>query len=62
MVIYPNGNRNCLDIAQVRDYEKSDWDLASRREFDDKQECKEYMIELADCHNLRYVGDTAYLD
>ena len=45
MVIYPRGNRNILDIAQVRDYEKSDWDLASQREFDDEEECKEYMIE-----------------
>lgn len=62
MVIYPRGNRKTLDIAQVRDYEKSDWDLASQREFDDEDECRDYMKELADRHNLRYDGDTAYLD
>lgn len=62
MVIYPRGNRHCLDIAQVRDYEKSDWDLASRREFEDEDECRDYMIELAERHNLRYAGSRAYLD
>jgi hypothetical protein len=62
MVIYPMGNRKVLDIAQVRDYEKSDWDLASQREFEEENECKEYMIKLANRNSLRYSGDTAYLD
>lgn len=62
MVIYPNGNRKYLDIAQVRDYEKADWDLASRREFDDEDECHDYMVELAEKHGLRYSGGRAYLD
>ena len=62
MVIYPSGNRNKLSIAQVRDYEKSDWDLASTEEFDDEEECKEHMIYLAEKHNKEYDGKTAYLD
>ena len=62
MVIYPSGNRNYLDIAQVRDYEKSDWDLASKREFDDEEECREYMVQLAQENSLRYPGGNAYLD
>lgn len=62
MVIYPRGNRKLLDIAQVRDYEKSEWDLASQQEFDDEDECREYMKQLGDRHGIRYDGDTAYLD
>ena len=62
MVVYPRGNRSTLSTAYVQDYEKSDWDLASQREFDDATECNEYMRELARRHNLRCSGDTAYLD
>ena len=62
MVIYPRGNRTALSVAYVQDYEKSDWDLASQREFDDMNECTEYMRELAFRHKLRCSGDTAYLD
>lgn len=62
MVVYPRGDRSKLDIAQVRDYEKSDWDLASRQEFDSESECREYMEELGQRHGLRYSGGRAYLD
>lgn len=63
MVIYPRGDRKRLGIAQVRDYERSEWDLASEKRFGyDKIACEEYMIELAKKHNLKYPGHTAYLD
>lgn len=63
MVIYPRGIRTKLSIAQVLDYERSDWDLASQRTFgDDEEAAREYMIELAKRHGLPYEGSTAYLD
>lgn len=61
MVIYPGGNRKRLDIAQVRDYEKRDWDLASRETFIYEYDAKEYMEALAAEHGLRGSGP-AYLD
>jgi len=62
MVIYPNGNRNKLDVAQVRDYEQSDWDIASRRTFHNREDCIEYMEELSNKHDISYAGQRAYLD
>lgn len=64
MVIYPKGNRSMLSIALVFYYEKSDWDLASEREFIEEENCREYMKYLAKKHNLDYVeqNNTAYLD
>ena len=61
MVIYPGGNRKCLDIAQVRDYEKRDWDLASRETFIYEYDARDYMEELAAENGLRGSGP-AYLD
>ena len=61
MVIYPRGNRSRLDIAQVRDYEKDDWDLASLQTFLYEFDARDYMLELADRHGLRHSGP-AYLD
>ena len=63
MVIYPRGNRSKLAVAQVRDYEREEWALASRRTFgDDREAAVEYMIELADRHGLSYEGQQHYLD
>ena len=63
MIIYPRGDRSRLAVAQVRDYEQSDWALASRRTFgDDREAAVEYMIELAEEHGLNYEGQHHYLD
>lgn len=61
MVIYPRGDRKRLDIAQVRDYEKDEWDLASRETFIYEYDARDYMQELAAENNLRGSGP-AYLD
>jgi hypothetical protein len=61
MVIYPRGNRDSLDIAQVRDYEKGDWDLASRETFVFEYDARDYMNQLARENGLRGSGP-AYLD
>jgi len=62
MVIYPRGNRKRLDIAQVRDYEKSEWDLASSETFIYEEDAREYMQDLANENGLRGEGTRAYLD
>jgi hypothetical protein len=62
MVIYPCGDRTKLDIAQVRDYQRDEWDLAANISFLYENEAKDYMRELADRHGLRHSGKTAYLD
>lgn len=61
MVIYPRGDRKRLDIAQVRDYEQREWDLASRETFIYEYDAKEYMQELARENGLRGSG-SAFLD
>lgn len=61
MVIYPRGNRRSLDIAQVRDYEKCDWDLASHETFIYEYDAREYMQELARENGLQGSGP-AFLD
>ena len=64
-IIYPCGDRTRLAIAQVRDYEKSDWDIAYPYGFDDshagQEEARDKMAELGNKHGLRYPGQHAYL-
>lgn len=66
MIVYPSGDRSRLCVRQVRDYEKSDWALASRQEFpntdEGEQEANEYMRELASRNGLSYEGQQHYLD
>lgn len=66
MIVYPRGDRTRLAVCQVRDYEKSEWALASRREFentsDGEREANEYMRELASEYGLSYKGQQHYLD
>jgi hypothetical protein len=65
-VIYPRGNRNRLDIAQVWSYERDDWALASQMSWENttegEQQAREYMEELAERHKLDYPGKQHYLD
>lgn len=61
MVIFPRGDRTRLDIAQVRDYEREDWDIASRETFIYEYDAREYMQELARENNKGFSGP-AYLD
>ncbi len=65
-IIYPQGDRSKLSVAELSDamlYEKSDYAVASRKEFWDKDEAIEYTKQLAKENDLRYVGDSdGYLD
>lgn len=63
IIIYPCGNRNRLSTAEIcegLEYEKSDYDIASRREFGSAEEADEYCRELAAAHGLQ--TDIQYLD
>lgn len=64
-VIYPNGDRSKIDYCEISyacSYEKDDYDLASKKEFHDEDECAKYAMFLAKKHDLKYVGENAYLD
>lgn len=52
MVIYPGGNRNKLDVAQVWEYEKNEWDLASMRTFEYEKDAKKYAWKLSKEHGI----------
>lgn len=53
-VIYPRGDRSCLSVAPVRDYETDDWALASRQAFGEDQDAAwAHCYELAKKHGLK---------
>ncbi len=69
IIIYPRGNKNRVSTAEIcegLEYEKSDYAIASRREFyDDRQGAWDYARDLAQTHGLTYEPDhdePAYLD
>lgn len=61
-IVYPRGDRSKLCVAHIRDYEASDYDLASREYFDTEDEAKQYMRELAMKHGKQTPDLPAYLD
>lgn len=64
-VIFPGGDQSKLATAFVMEYEIDDWAIASRKIFDDVDECKAYMVQLANKHGLVCEGAPAegnYLD
>lgn len=66
VIVYPNGNRNRLAVVEIcsgMEYEKTDYAVASRREFyGDPEGANTYAQELASQHNLALDGVTQYLD
>lgn len=65
-IIYPSGDRTKLSVTSLNQYmlyEKSDYAVASRLEFDNSDEAVAYAKELAKEHALQYIGDEDnYLD
>lgn len=55
-IIYPNDQKNTLDVVCTNSWEADDYRLASRREFCDLADAVEYAKELAEKNGLRYVG------
>lgn len=54
--IYPRGNKDQIDIGQDFPWNMDDYSLASRRSFQNQEDCIEYCIELAKKYNKDYVG------
>lgn len=52
MVIYPRGNYEILDVAQVMDYEQGEYRLASKKRFDREEEAVFYARKLSKEHNI----------
>lgn len=52
MVIYPNGNKNVLSIAEVKDYERDEWSLASLKEYDEEKDAAIHARKLSDKHSI----------
>jgi hypothetical protein len=67
-IVYPSGDKSRLSVASVYShcmYEKSDYALASRKDFYDEKEAVEYCRKLARENNLLFDGDSKgnyYLD
>jgi len=52
MVIYPKGNKELLDIAEVVDYEKDEWSLASYNEFVMEKDAALYAQKLSKKYDI----------
>lgn len=65
-IIFPRGDRQKISVIELSDsmrYELSDYAVASRKEFYDIQECKDYAKELAKINNIQFIDDDeGYLD
>lgn len=55
-IIYDYNGKNKLDLVYANSYEKDDYKLASRRSFEEEHEASRYAIDLAEEHNLEYIG------
>jgi hypothetical protein len=51
-IVYPGGDRTRLLVATTYDYEEDEYDIASSRKFDDKDEATAHMVVLAQKHGL----------
>jgi hypothetical protein len=58
IVIHPHGNRNVIDVADITgtEYEKSDYCLASERNFSEKKEARKYAKQLAGQYGRYFAG------
>lgn len=66
-IVFPSGDRSKLSVLELSDsmyYERHDYAMASRKEFRDEDEAREYARELANQHDKEYVGgdEDDYLD
>lgn len=65
-IIYPYGDKTKLSVTSLNQYmyyEKDEYAVASRREWDNEEEAIVYAKQLAKEHGLQYVGDkNDYLD
>lgn len=66
IIVYPSGHRNRLAVVEIcagLEYEKSDYAIASRQEFDTEEAAILYAKELAHEHGKKFESDEPdYLD
>ena len=60
-VIYPKGDRSKLSVAEVYDYEESDWANASRLKYTDENDAWLQADYLAKQFNKELIGDSRNL-
>lgn len=53
-IIYPGGVQSRLDIAEMWDYEESEYSIASRCTFYNEDAAYGYMVNLAESNGLAY--------
>lgn len=51
-IVYPRGDRTLLTVTCVLDYEEDEYDFASQKSFDDRQEAAAHMHFLAKKNSL----------
>lgn len=60
IIVYPRGDMTKLSVAELCDsteHEMSDYSLASRNKYRDKEQCVSRAKQLAHQNGLVYVGD-----
>jgi hypothetical protein len=61
-IVYPRGDRTELTVAQVYDWEEDEWDIASARKFETRDDANEHMVYLAQKHGLNCPRQPKLLD
>lgn len=61
-IIFSDKNRNKLTLIQCFDYEIDDYFLASRYNYEEKEEASKYMVELGKKHNIDVDDDEVFVD
>ena len=68
IICYPGGDESKISVAEISrgmEYEKSDYRLASRHDYDTREEAVDNARKLAKMYGLTYIGgpgDNHFLD
>ncbi len=59
LIVYPQGDRTKLTVAEAQRFDKSDYDLASETEFPSQAEAEERARALAKRHEKTFVPNNS---
>lgn len=62
MLAYPCGDRACLGVFYVKEYQERDWDLASMERFATVEDAQEYGNKLLAEKDIRPLWASGILD
>lgn len=62
IIVYPQGNREYISVAEAQDFDVPDYSLASRYWFWNESECIQYARGLARRNNLSFIGPSSTSD